>query len=343
MTNISYNENLLKLLNNEEIIALNDELLLNIYLTLLSLNNHNYNELLYTKEIEIVELFLRKVNNLKVKLQLKRKELEIEQLHDEIKEIYKQNTTLIEEYNLNKTPILKTINSKDPSKITKLIDNLTKEKNRRINLKEKYDKLRNDIINKIFKEEYYLNKDILYVNQNSIIIPLNDFYIIFSYLLNIGNYKDIYINELTNKHHNKLINNIINLIIKRKIPDDSTIIPIILIHLLKQEIPNYKEINTSKFNIDNIKITDLYSFANSSNNNPTSAKWKNISIPNEYLYNKINEITIKGMYYYENDKFIFENINNNISDFKISINIQDMKDFLSQNLLNIINQPPKVD
>ena len=63
---LSYNEILLKLLNNDKDNQLfTDKLLVNVYLTLLSLNNNNYNEKIYNQEIDIIEDFLRKINNLK--------------------------------------------------------------------------------------------------------------------------------------------------------------------------------------------------------------------------------------------------------------------------------------
>lgn len=341
MNNLSYNELLLKLLNNDkEKNLFNNELLLNMYLTLLSLNNKNYHEDMYIKELDIIENFLRKVNNLKVKIQLKRKIEEIELLHNEIKEIYKSNKRLINNYNLNNLEIIKILDTNDPVNLTKLIDNLTKEKMKRANNKERCDNIRNKIINDFPLKEYHIDNDILYIDTIS--IPLDEFYTIFNYLLNIDNYYQKYANDRIHKLYLKLIGNLINNIIKKKLPDDNAIIPIVLTRFLSQNI-NYSEVFTNNFNIENIKITDLYSFANNKNISNKTAKWKNISIPNEYLYRKIEEISIKGMYYYDNDKFIIENIENNVSDFKISISIEDMKTFLSQNILNLENQSSKID
>ena len=95
-------------------------------------------------------------------------------------------------------------------------------------------------------------------------------------------------------------------------------------------------IDMSKFNIENIKITDLYKMANDKQNtNEKVAKWKNIIISNEYLYNKTKESLLYGTYYFNNELFILENIDNNISDFKVSINVADMRQFLKESLLNI--------
>ena len=336
MNNLSYNENLLKLLNNEkDEYLLSDELLLNLYMTLISINNSNYNEKLYKKEQDILEDFLRKINNLKVKIQLKRKPEEIDNLTNEIKTIYNINKRLIDNYNLDNLSIVELLDTKEPNKITNLIDNLTKEKINNQNNKDKYDTLRNDIINNIFTKPHHIANNTLYIEESNISISLDEFYKIFTYLLNIDNYSKKYSNDTVNKLSTQITTNIIDIITKKTIPDDITIIPIILSNTLSKDIPNYTSIDTSKFNIDNIKITDLYSFAKNNNEKKETAKWKNIIIPNEYLYQKIKELSKKGMYYKEDDKFIIEN---NPNDFKISITIPNMKLFLSQNITNIINQ-----
>ena len=96
----------------------------------------------------------------------------------------------------------------------------------------------------------------------------------------------------------------------------------------------------SNFNIENIKINELYSLASmqlkTDNNN--NAKWKNVIIPNEYLFNKINEMVKKGMYYFLEDKFILENIDNNISDFKISVEIDKTIKYINDIINNLNNE-----
>ena len=333
---LSYNEILLKLLNdNQDKELFTDKLLVNMYLTLLSLNNNYYNEEIYSHEIETIEDFLRKINNLKVKIQLKRKEEEISILHDEIKEIYNNKKELIANYNINNIDILKLLDTLEPNTLTTLIDSLTKEKMVRINHKEYYQKTREEIINNL-NNKYIIDNDTISFINDSISIPLDEFYIIFSYLLNIDNYPKKYQNDKINDLYLKGVNNLIEIINQKELPSIKELIPTILTSLLKEEI-DYKSLNTNKFKILNIKITDLYSFAKNENNSNT-AKLKNISIPNEYLYNKIKEITLIGMYYFEGDNFIIDNI----SDFKISININDMKVFLIENL-NAINQSNQMD
>ena len=338
---LSYNETLLKLLNNDkDNIVFTDKLLVNIYFTLLSLNNNYYNEEIYTNELNTIEDFLRKINNLKVKIQLKRKDTEITKLHNEIKEIYNTQKKLIDNYNINNLDILKQIDTLEPNTLTNLIDNLTKEKLKRVNHQEYYKKIRNEILKTNLTNSYYIDNDVLFIKNSNINIHLDDFYTIFSYLLNIDNYPKKYSSVKTNASYLKIVNDLIELITKKVLPTTNTLIPIILTYLSEENI-DYQVLNTSNFNILNIKITDLYSFAKNETNMKT-AKWKNISIPNEYLYHKIKEITIKGMYYYDGDNFIIENIENNISDFKISINTNDMQAFLKENI-NTLNQSNQID
>jgi len=88
-------------------------------------------------------------------------------------------------------------------------------------------------------------------------------------------------------------------------------------------------IDTSEFNIENIKINELYSLATSqTETNVKTTKWRNISIPNEYLLDKLREMIRMGMYYHKDDTFFLEHVENNTSDFKISIKIEQIKQFL---------------
>lgn len=338
---IKYESYLLYLLNNlNDTNEFHNELILNIYLTLLSLNNLNYHDEYYTNKINILEDYLRKVNNLKVKIQLKRKESEIETLLNEIKEIYQSNTKLIERYNKNKINILETLDSKDAKQITNLIDAQTKQKMHLVYEKENYDNIRNTITNFIWDSNYYISDNYLYLNltnDNSVMTSLDDFYEMFDYLLDINNYKEIYSNTESEDNHKLIINELINLVENQSAMNIGNLIPIILTDISTKIIPNYEKINTSKFIINNIKITDLYSFANKQIINSNTAKWNKVSIPNTYLYNQIRALSHKGMYYFKNNSFILESIINNASDFKISINIDDLISFLKDNLNNMIN------
>lgn len=322
MLDIDYQNYLTNLLDNKPLD--NNQLVFDIYLTLLALNNNHFDEKKYQNEINILEDFLRKVNNLKVKIQLKRKQEEIDKLLIEIKTIYEQNKNLIDKYNQENIDIITTLESKDPIDITNIIDKLTKLKLTKLAKKEMHDKLRKEIINNIFNTDYYINDNAFYMND--IALPLSEFYEIFDYLLDINNYKQTYSNEAINLSRSNLINELINKIKNNQ--ELSNYLPVILTSLFTKDI-NSEDIDTSKFNIDNIKISELYSFANNNDlDNTKNAKWKKVIIPNDYLYQKIKIMVTSGMYYFKNNIFTMELIN----DFKISILVDDLIIFIKENI-----------
>ncbi len=325
MLNDDYHNYLNALLLNEPIDSKYQNLLtFDMYLTLISLNNKQYKASYYQNEINILEDFLRKVNNLKVKIQLKRKENEIDELLANIKAIYKDNSFLIEKYNEEKIPLVSTIETKNPTDITTIIDKLTKTKMTSLAKKLDNDKIRDEIINNIYTTDFYLNDDTF--NMADISLSLSEFYHIFDYLLDINNYQNI-----TNPWKLNYINSVIESINNGTKLTDYLII--ILTVLFVNNNLNGEGINTNKFNIENIKISELYQFANNETSNPeTNAKWKKIVIPNDYLYQKIKLIVSTGSYYYQNNIFVMELIN----DFKISILTEDLSNFLKENISKII-------
>ncbi len=316
MLDANYLNNLL----NSTIVNQN-QLTFDLYLTLLTLNN-NYQFDNYQTEINILEDFLRKVNNLKVKIQLKRKENEINEFLDSIKTIYEQNKRLIEKYNLENIDIINTLESKDPESITNIIDKLTKLKMDKISKKERYNKIRNIISNNIFNTDYHIDNEYFYMDN--LTIELSEFYDIFDYLLDINNYKEVYHNEISNTWRTNLITSIIKSIEENTPLDDY--LPIALTNLFSKALDS-SDIDMTKFNIENIKITELYSFPKNTDNTKT-AKWKNVTIPSDYLYNKIKLMVSRGMYYQNNNIFTMELIN----DFKISILRDDLIIFLKENI-----------
>lgn len=334
----TYQKFLLDILNSQENLyddTLETPLKLNIYLALLSLNNNNYKDEYFITEHEIIDNFLRKVNNLKVKIQLKRKETEIDNLIKDIMNIYQENTFIINKYNREKLNIESIIDSKEPESITNLIDKLTRIKIHKLDNKEDYDTERIKIINNIFKNNYYLEDNNLsyFVEDKKETISLYDFYEIFDYLLDINNYPQEFLSTTVNRQHTILVGSLIELITKEKNHDSITskeIIPLLLTNILSIEIIDLNDLNTSNFKISNIKITDLYSFANNKENeNNRFAKWNKIIIPNDYLYPRIKELIQKGMYYYEENLLTLENVEHNSSDFKISITIDNIISFLN--------------
>ena len=128
--NNSYIKFLLQILNSEDIdnIDIEEELTINAYLTLLSLNNIEFSEEIEQKEKEQIDDFLRKLNNLKVKIQLKRKQEEINKLKEELINQYYENINILSIYIKDGIELENTINTMDANIITALIDKTTKDK-----------------------------------------------------------------------------------------------------------------------------------------------------------------------------------------------------------------------
>ena len=206
--------------------------------------------------------------------------------------------------------------------------------------KEEFDNLRKKISAIILESNYYIADNTLYIEEKNTDttnqLSLDNFYEIFDYLLNLDTYEQILSNTKSNRSRTILIANIIKLLASQE-KGNNLIIPIILTYILSKEISDYIDIDTSSFNIENIKITELYSLASTDNQNNSdkTAKWKKIKIPNEYLLTKINEMVKKGMYYFEDDKFILENIENNVSDFKISIEVSEINKYLKDIIIQL--------
>jgi len=340
--NLSYSQFLLKLLNEEQNIEIKEyqhELSVNIYLTLLSLSNLTYSEEIDKQEKEEISDFLRKLNNLKVKIQLKRKAEEITELANNLINQYYENINILSIYIKDGIELENVINTMDAKSLTNLIDKVTKDKMNKEDRKEEINNHRLELIKLIPTSNYYIDNDKIYITNDEITkeLNINEFIETLSYLLNIDNYPKIYNNKTSQRNHEMVIANAIKLLImndKKQEDINKVLIPLILTYISSKEIENIENLNTSDFNIENIKITELYSLAS---NNQTkeinnTSKWRNISIPNEYLINKLKEMIKKGMYYYKEDSFVLENIEDKTSDFRVSISIDKIKSLL-QNIL----------
>ena len=336
--NNTYQELLLDLLNetnNYTIDNNNSELIINLYLTLLSLSNLEFNEEINQKEKTEIEDFLRKLNNIKVKIQLKRKQDEINKLSQELINQYYENINILSIYIPDGIALEKVINSMDAKEITKLIDSVTKDKMNKNYNQETRDKRRDELMKLLPYAKYYIENDIIYIQNDDTYeeICIKDFIEMFSYLLNPDNYKKIYSNQQSQNNHDLIIANIIKLLIvqdKKKEEIDKVLYPMILTYILPIDLNNIESLDTSHFKVENIKITELYSFASKEHSevNSKTSKWRNISIPNEYLINKLKDMIAKGMYYYHNNSLVFEHIDNRVSDFKVSIEIENIKQLL---------------
>lgn len=340
--NQTYIEFLLQLLNSEENIdieAYKEDLIVNLYLTLLSLSNLEYSEEIDKIEKETISDFLRKLNNLKVKIQLKRKTEEINKLAESLITQYYEDVNILSIYIKDGVELENVINTMDAKSLTKLIDKVTKDKMNKEDRKEEISKRRTEITKLLPFNKYYINNGIIYINNNDTLeeISIKDFTEMFSYLLNQKNYQKIYNNKSSQKNHEQIITNIIKLLMLNETRQEElskVIIPITLNYILSLNTNNLFNLDTSSFNIENIKITELYSLASKEqpkeNQNIKTTKWRNISIPNEYLMEKLKEMIKKGMYYTKEDTFILEMIENKTSDFKISISSEGIKGFLKE-------------
>ena len=341
----SYIKFLLQLLNKDENIDIEkyqEEIIVNLYLTLLSLSNIEYSKTIEQKEYEIISDFLRRLNNLKVKIQLKRKQEEIEKLSQELVNQYYENINILSIYIKDGKKLENIINTMDTKTLTNLIDRVTKEKMTKEDTKEERNKRRLELIELLPTSKYYIENSIIYIKNNDYYeeITVEEFIEIFSYLLNLDNYSNLYSNTNDQKSHDLIINNIIKLLIlneKKQEEIDKILVPMLLTYTLSLNINNGYNLDTSLFNIENIKITELYSLASNDqkqSKNEITTKWRNISIPNEYLLNKLKIMIKNGMYYYKEDTFILENIENKTSDFKISTKTYKMELFLKNILEN---------
>ena len=346
--NKSYIEFLLQLLNNDENIDIEnhqEELIVNLYLTLLSLSNLEYSEKLDQVEKETIRDFLTRLNNLKLKIQLKRKTEEINKFAEELITQYYENINILSIYIKDGIELENVINTMDAKSLTKLVDTATKDKMNKEYSKEERNLRRAEIIKLLPTSEYYIENNTIFIKNGETYeeLSLEDFLSMFSYLLNPDNYNKTYADKQIKKTHQLIIANIIKLIIvndMKKEELDKVLIPMLLTYILSFNINSFIDMDTSKFNIDNIKISELYALASNNqeqtvtNNTP---KWRNISIPNEYLLEKIKEMISTGMYYFKENSFVLERIENNTSDFKVSITMEEIKEFIKNILESKLN------
>ena len=347
--NKKYIKFLIKLLKKEENInekndieKYQEELIVNLYLTLLSLSNLEYSEDIDQKEKDQISDFLRKLNNLKVKIQLKRKPTETNKLAEELITQYYENINILSIYIKDGVELENIINTMDAKSLTSLIDKVTKNKMDKEDHKSEINEQRNELKELLFNKPYYIKNNKFIIDTKE--YTINEFTDIFNYLLNPDNYLNIYKNKTNQKNHEQIISNIIKILISNDINYEEInkiLLPITLTYILSLDIKNKEELDTSEFNIENIKINELYSLASkvqdTKEENNRTTKWRNIIIPNEYLLEKIDNIVRKGMYYYKDDNFILEYLENNTSDFKVSIKIDKLKEMIKNILENELN------
>lgn len=329
-----YTDILRQLLNNKKFNKIDNQILVNLYVTLLSLNDNKYTLLNIMEESKEIKLLLTRLNNLKVKIQLKRKQNEIDDLSVDIKKNYEEKEKLLLNYIDSKEELYRVIDSRDAKIITGYIDKVTKMEIKNTMMMDERNELRERVLELIIKNVYQVDEQMICIKgiDNEVKITIDDFLDIFNYLLNINNYDNIYKLNSSNDSHREIIKEIIKVIRKENSEEDrqKVVIPMALTYMLPKLD---KKIKTSDFTIENIKISDLYSMAKNNNEeDEDSPRWKNVKISNDYLFKKLGEMINRGMYYYQDDKFILELVDNKISDFKVSIEIDKMINFLNDNL-----------
>lgn len=335
----SYVEFLLKLLNSDEDVSLEsnyNELIVNLYLTLLSFSNKEYLESMEQVEHDTISDFLRKLNNLKVKIQLKRKQEEVSKLAEELIIQYYENINILSIYISDGMELENVINTKDAKSITKLIDSVTKDKMNKEYSKDERNKRRLRLLQILPLTKCYVRGDYVVIKKDDVDeeILVSEFIEMFSYLLNPDNYYNMYQDKKVQISHKLIINDIIKILLvndKKNKELIKIIIPLVLTYLLQYDLLNYIHIDTSEFKIDNILISDLYSLASKRDDKivyECTPRWRNISIPNEYLFMKLQDMVKNGMYYFNDNIFVLEHIEKNVSDFKVSIEVNKLKSVL---------------
>ena len=329
-----YTEILRQLLDNKKFNMIDNQVLVNLYVTLLSLNDNKYTLLNIMEESKEIKLLLTRLNNLKVKIQLKRKQNEIDDLANDIKKNYEEKERLLLNYIDNKEELYEIIDSRDAKIITEYIDKVTKKEMKNSIQMNERNELREKVLELIIKNVYQVDEQMISIKgiNNEVKITIEEFLDIFNYLLNINNYENIYKIGSSNDSHREIIKEIIKVIRKENNEEErqKVVIPMVLTYMLPKLD---KKIKTSDFTVENIKISDLYDMAkNNIEDDEDSPRWKNVKISNDYLFKKLGEMINRGMYYYQDNKFILELVDNKISDFKISIEIDKMINFLNDNL-----------
>ena len=206
--NKTYIEFLLQLLNNEENIDMEKnqkELIVNLYITLLSLSNIEFSEEIDLKEKNEISDFLRKLNNLKVKIQLKRKPSETNKLAEELITQYYENINILSVYIKDGVELENIINTMDAKSLTKLIDKVTKDKMNKDYRKEEINKRRKELVKLLPTSKYYIKENTIYIKNNDTYeeIIYESFLEMFSYLLNPDNYKITYKKQTSQKTQKK--------------------------------------------------------------------------------------------------------------------------------------------
>lgn len=345
-----YQEELINIINktldaHDDTIASNNrtkqELDINLYLLLIELNGKEYKGEIDKKEALIIDDFLRLLNNYKVQIELKRTPEHLEEQVEKIKELYYNNTAILNNYLSSSITLENILTTGSKNDIDELIINITRKKNNKQKYIANIDNKRQKILELIKEgENIYVKED--YVIIGSITLTIEEFKEIFSYLLNIDNFESKYNDpKLKNAQlciYMDIISNINNKTISSK-RISKILIQLLLQELSKLEIYTDENTDSSHFIIENIKLNDL---SKEEIPNDKSSKIiinnKNIYISNEYLINKILSLFKEGKYYFMEDMFVIDGDKN---DFKGKIPISQMISYLTHLLVTTIKSEKK--
>ena len=319
-----YNQYLIGLLDYLKLDQTYNSLLdLNIYMALLNDSNHVYNMSIFHDEVMLVEDFLRKINNLKVKIQLKQKKSEIDKLTENIINIYDDNREVIDRFNTDYMDIKTIILGEVTETLTSLIDTITKEKMLRVKKQSEYIRIRDKIGTNL--KDAYIQDDIyvFLLDNEEIRMDKDEFIRIFDYLRDTNIYSKNEMDTRTNRLRMLNIAKMIKTLYDKSNLDTIVVSSLLINNLIYSDITNLEEIDMSKFNILNVKINELYQNIDNSGNSYL-AKWHKTAIKSEYIYDRLIRIIKKGYFYNIDDMIIFEDTLNHQNEFKVSIKMDDL-------------------
>ena len=198
-----YQEELINIINktidaHDDTIASNNrtkqELDINLYLLLIELNGKEYKGEIDKKEALIIDDFLRLLNNYKVQIELKRTPEHLEEQVEKIKELYYNNTAILNNYLASSITLENVLSTGSKNDIDELIIDITIKRSNRQKYISSIDSKRQKILELIKKEEKISVKE-GYVIIDNIMLTIEEFKEIFSYLLNIDNFESKYNNS----------------------------------------------------------------------------------------------------------------------------------------------------
>ena len=317
------------------------ELDINLYLLLIELNGKEHKGEIDKKEALIIDNFLRLLNNYKVQIELKRTPEHLEEQVEKIKELYYNNTAILNNYLASSITLENVLSTGSKNDIDELIIDITIKRSNRQKYISSIDSKRQKILELIKKEEKISVKE-GYVIIDNIMLTIEEFKEIFSYLLNIDNFESKYNNsKLKNAQlivYMDIISNITNKTISSK-RISKVLIQLLLQELNKLEICIDENLDGSNFIIENMQLRDLPKQEIINEKSPKVIIYnKLIHLSNEYIINKILSLFKEGNYYFVEDMFV---IGKEEKDVKTKIPISKIISYLTHILASTMQNKKK--